>query len=480
MDLIPDRSIRLAVTGLSGAGKTVFMTALIDQLLRAGEGRAALPFFTASAHGDLKAAKLRPSAHLARKQFPYAEHLAVLTGPERLWPAGTDDVSEALVALRYRPTGLIGRQLADAATLNIELIDYPGEWLLDLPLLDHSFESWSRATLALAGLPPRPELSAEWRALLATLPPTGPADEATARHAASTYTAYLRRCRERRHGLSLVQPGRFLLPGEYHDTPALWFCPLDLTAEAKAQPDTLHALMRDRFEAYKREIVQGFYRRHFRRFDRQVVLVDVLRALDSGQAAFEDAGRALAAILHSFRFGRAGLLSTLLAPLLGSRIDKVLFVATKADHVTPNQYGNLRMLLSRMLSPSATDITFAGGQVETRVAAALRCTELGRGELGKNGLAAGSANSPGSANGPRTANGQRVDLLRGTLVGETTPRTLYPGEVPAAPPSAAAWQAEPDLSPEFRPPPHDPAKPTGMPHIGLDEVLQSLLGDKFL
>ena len=70
--------------------------------------------------------------------------------------------------------------------------------------------------------------------------------------------------------------------------------------------------MAERFEVYKREAVTRFYEDHFRHYSRQIVLVDVLRALLAGREAFEDTRLALDAILDSFRYGHGGILSKLL------------------------------------------------------------------------------------------------------------------------------------------------------------------------
>ena len=35
-------------------------------------------------------------------------------------------------------------------TLTLDIVDYPGEWLLDLPLLGKSYEQWSAESLAQA------------------------------------------------------------------------------------------------------------------------------------------------------------------------------------------------------------------------------------------------------------------------------------------------------------------------------------------
>ena len=62
--------------------------------------------------------------------------------------------------------------------------------------------------------------------------------------------------------------------------------------------------MERRFEAYKAKVVEPFFRNHFQRVDRQIVLVDVLAAVDAGPAALAELEEALDAVLLSFRIGR--------------------------------------------------------------------------------------------------------------------------------------------------------------------------------
>ena len=48
--------------------------------------------------------------------------------------------------------------------------------------------------------------------------------------------------------------------------PYLWFAPLDMPEAIEPAPGTLGALMADRFEVYKREVVTMFYEEHFSRY----------------------------------------------------------------------------------------------------------------------------------------------------------------------------------------------------------------------
>ena len=85
--------------------------------------------------------------------------------------------------------------------------------------------------------------------------------------------------------MSLLPPGRFLMPGNLAGSPALTFAPLDVPDDGIAPDGSLWAMMRRRYEAYKDIVVRPFFRDHFARLDRQVVLVDALAAFNSGPEA---------------------------------------------------------------------------------------------------------------------------------------------------------------------------------------------------
>src|SRR2546430_5352296 len=138
--------------------------------------------------------------------------------------------------------------------------------------------------------------------------------------------------------MSLLPPGRFLMPGNLAGSPALTFTPLDLPADGTAPEGSLWAMMTRRYEAYKDLVVRPFFRDHFSRLDRQVVLVDALAAFNSGPEALHHLEAALAGILDCFRIGRNTLLSSLFRP----RIDRILFAATKADHLHHSSHDRLQ------------------------------------------------------------------------------------------------------------------------------------------
>jgi hypothetical protein len=445
------RKLRVAVTGLSRAGKTVFLTALLHNLhlaARLKEGQTGhLPFFDPVAKGTLEDVTLRPLADLPA--FPFLPNLDRLLYTVPDFPPSTTGLSGFGAALRYRPQGLLGRQLVDTTTVEVEIIDYPGEWLLDLPMLEQNFEEWSAATLRLAENGPRASVSGDWR----TIPPGAPANEEILESARFSYTAYLKACREPPVSLSFLQPGRFLRPGDDSvDLAAFRFCPLALT-DGVARSGTIAAAMRDRFERYKNEIVRPFYESVFTAFDRQLVLVDVVGALNAGPQSFDDMRLALDTVLRSFRRDGDGLLARLFRP----RTSKVLFAATKADHVTANQFHNLRLLLRAMMADDAGGLPIADVETEFAALSAVKCT----------------------ANKRVLYQGQQITVLEGVIKGHGALEQLFPGEIPEHLPTVEDWASERFRFYDFLPPSLDRDRGRGIPHIHLDKALQFLIGDLF-
>ena len=169
----------------------------------------------------------------------------------------------------------------------------------------------------------------------------------------------------------MLPPGRFLMPGDLEGSPALTFAPLDITARPQVRSGTLAAMMERRYEAYKTHVVKPFFRDHFARLDRQIVLVDMLAALNAGPAAMRDLEAALADVLAAFRPGRASWLRSILT----RRIDRILFAATKADHVHHTDHDNLARLLQRLTRSAAERAAFAGAEVRVVPLAAVRATQ---------------------------------------------------------------------------------------------------------
>jgi len=451
--------LRLGVTGLSRSGKTIFITALVQALVAGGR----LPTLRAQASGRIRRVALTPQPDAAVPRFAYEDNLAALAGADRHWPASTTRISELSIEIEYESDA---SWFAGARTLTVDIVDYPGEWLLDLPLIEQSYADFCRESLEASRQPVRLALSGEWRAHLASLDPQAPMSEATAMAAADAFRRYLSAARAEPHSLSLLPPGRFLMPGELAQSPALTFAPLDLGLSSAIAEGSLAALMQQRFEAYRRHVALPFFREHFARLDRQIVLVDLLTPLNAGAAAVADLEAALDRVLAAFRVGRNSLVSALFAP----RADKVLFAATKADRLHHTSHDRLQTILGLLVERALRRADDAGAKTQSLALAAIRATREAKVRDGRATLNA--------VIGIPEA-GERIgDQLFDGL----TEAAIYPGELPDDPKVALDAKGGLDLRfLRFRPPlvrPDAIGKTPPAPHIRLDRAIDFLIGDQ--
>ena len=426
------------MTGLARAGKTAFLTSLATNLLAFGAGSPTLPALAARLGGRRLGVRLAPVGASTLSRFDEAAHLRALAADPPAWPARTGAVSLLALDLTVPRTGLAAALPPRA--IRLELLDYPGEWLLDLPLLATSFAAWSDSVLR------RIEgrgTAHPFLQFLAGLPAGSHRDEALAAAGHRLYREALHRLRDE-EGLAFLQPGRFLMPAPGAEPPWTAFFPM------RGQGGLAHLLM-ERYDAYRDAVRADLVSPLFGHLDRMVVLADLLSALHAGRDSFADARSALAAAAGSlrWRFSWTDALTALLALRRPPpAIRRVAYAATKADHVASRQRGNLRALM--------TALTPAGGDVAAQhfAIASIKCTEDATLQL----------------------EGRSVSAVRGRIAGRGVGLS-YPGEVPDAPPDDAFWAGDFFDLPDFEPTRLPGAGRTGAPQIGLDALLAFLLED---
>ncbi|WP_424933758.1 YcjX family protein [Amaricoccus macauensis] len=446
-----DPVIRLGVTGLSRAGKTVFITSLVANMLDRGR----MPQLKAVSDGRIRSTFLQPHPDHTVPRFAFEDHMAALTAPEPHWPESTRSISTLRLSLKVRPSGLL-TGLGGQRTIHLDIIDYPGEWLLDLPLMSQSYEQWSAAALEAARAPSRASQAESWLARLEDCDPAAKLDERTATELAEAFTAYL--AASRAAGLSSMAPGRFLMPGDMEGTPALTFAPLP--KPAKPGSGSLWRTFESRFESYKRVVVEPFFRNHFAKFDRQIVLIDALGAISDGPPAVEDLRTAMAEILACFRPGQ----NSWLAPILGRRVDRILFAATKADHLHHTQHARLAAITEALVKDARDRANFRGAKTGALAIASLRATVEQTIER----------------------NGRQIDLVRGRLSDNGEDGALFPGNLPENPShilsparhGSTEWEGAAYNITRFAPPKLDLRPGEAPPHIRLDRAMEFLIGDK--
>jgi len=450
-----DQHVTLAVTGLSRSGKTAFITSLVNQLINEGNS-SHLSFFNPVHQGRFIAAKRVPQKNLHIGRFEYDASLASFCNEPPTWPEATNGISELRLAIRYTPKTSLLKYATDTATLYVDITDYPGEWLLDLPMLNQTYEEWSESTYSLMQQFTRAEISKPIIERINQLDPFAPVDEQLLADIAKEYTDLLHTFRNTL-GLSVIQPGRFILPGDLADAPILQFFPytafehIDGNAYQNAQDDTLIGMLRARFIEYKERVVRKFYNEHFVNFDRQIVLADCLTPLNNGEASFTDLQHAIALILESFNYGQSSLFSRLFSP----RIDKLLFAATKADHVTPEQHQHLVSLLNQLVYSTKHQLNYESIAMKTLAIASVKTTQVGN----------------------SVHKGQSLPVIQGRRADNDELITLFPGAVPDKLSKSSFWDKQHFNYIAFKPQQVCDVHEC-LPHIRMDQAMQFLLGDK--
>ncbi len=444
-----DPVVRLGVTGLSRAGKTVFITSLVANLMNRGR----MPQLLAASNGQITSAYLQPQPDDTVPRFPYEDHLATLTGDTPAWPEGTRRISELRLSLKLRPTGLLSG-FSGPRTVHLDIVDYPGEWLLDLALIGKTYEQWSESVLS--RIDGRPG-AAEFRTVMASADPSAQLDETQARSLAEAFAAHLQAAQSA--GYSDCTPGRMLLPGDLEGSPVLTFAPLPPLD--KAPRGSLWREFERRFDSYKRNVVGPFFRDHFARIDRQVVLIDVLGAIHAGPRAVEDLRHTMAEILSAFRPGRSAWLTRILG---GRRVEKILFAATKADHLHHSQHPQLTGIAEALLREARDRAEFAGAETAAMSIAALRTT------VEDDVLHDGENLSV--VRGKSARSGKVAAFHAGSLP-EDASRILSPARK-----GAERWLDADYATMDFAPAASTLRPGDGPPHIRLDKAAQFLIGDR--
>jgi predicted YcjX-like family ATPase len=430
--------IRLAVSGLADAGKTVFITQLVSHLQHFKRGR-----FDLGAGRTITDVKLAAVEVPEVKPFPYKEARNHLLGRDPNWPPATREVTGMRVEFTLVDEGA---WFFKRSRYNLEIYDFPGELLVDLNLPDRSFDAWSERTLSRLRDPVSP-LNAAGVKYLPLLEHLGGIDPATlVRGYHDALEAAVR------NGARSVTPAAWIYTRR---APAATI-PIDFAPLPSNAPGMLKDVFSHAFASYTtwlEPLVNVFCR-----CDHHVVLVDVLEILRAGQPRYVERKAALQELIqfyaraHGFLQRLARNLATLLRiPLKPSRtpLSKAIVVATKADAIVEEDRGRLAGLLEEMLE---SEFKILDTTIGFRACAAYDATR-------------------------RATDGQRWVII-GRVPAD--PQQAHPREVAHVPESWPdyGWDGSEFLS--FRhylpPMPDGPIRDDAtFPHINLNEIFRDLL-----
>jgi uncharacterized protein len=166
--------------------------------------------------------------------------------------------------------------------------------------------------------------------------------------------------------------------------------------------------------------------------------------------------------------------------LFRPRIDRILFAATKADHLHHSSHDRLEAVLRRTVNRAVARAADTGAEIDVVALAAVRATREAQVQRGRDKLPSilGTPASGEMAGGEAFDGATEVATFPGDLPAD--PEELFKGESAFRGLSSATAEKSDFRFLRFGPPQlesHDAEGPM-LPHIRLDRALQFLIGDR--
>lgn len=330
------QTTRIAVTGIAGGGKTVFMTSLIWQLAEFADA----DFKVGNNVEFTGFRELRPRREYGA-MFPF-ERFRDFMAKKQTWPAKTIDCSHYAFEVN-RSDKLLFKQ-------RIHLFDFPGERIADAAIVAYrDYADWSKHMLNYwADHSDYQEAIAPYIALFDE-------PEVTYEELVHAYKLALGRLILGYH--PLISPSTFLLDTKgqqadattagmlaatrYAGLPNAEFCPLPEGLGSRL--NSIGRQMSHHYRAYRQRVALPVFR-ELAACDRLVILLDIPYLLNGGVGRYTDNRQILLDFFDSLRSdSRMGKLLYRIIKLWRKPLSKVAFVASKADMVHPDDVHNGRL-----------------------------------------------------------------------------------------------------------------------------------------
>lgn len=333
---------KIAITGLSRSGKTMFFTSLIYLLKKRAQSNYDynMPLLKSLPVELIDQITLERVEDV--KLFNYAECLDNLKNGE--WPASTDDVFAFKLEVELIEDRFFHKYLQKHRKIVFEFYDYPGEWLTDIPMLDKSYEEWSRNAFYQQSMSSLKDVSSVWHDYIENFDFDQSPNPSLLAEIMNIYQVYI--IAAKKMGITLIQPASLLIDSTDYDWNTKGFAPLpDYVLSDKMHPWTQY--FNENFERFKSEWLKPLKEQYFKKTDKQVVFIDLLEGLNFGQDHLKQLKSTLTNLAETFVYA-----NQFFHKFVGSKkhISKVAFVATKVDLIPLGQRGNFRNLLINLTS----------------------------------------------------------------------------------------------------------------------------------
>ncbi|MEG3765216.1 YcjX family protein, partial [Alteromonas sp. 14N.309.X.WAT.G.H12] len=361
---------RFTITGLSRSGKSMLFTSLMTILkYRSEEQYQCLPLLKRLPVELVDAMWLEPLDDFP--MFPIEEHMASLDKGE--WPAPTEDVYGFKMVVRLRQTSQLKKYLFPHTQIVFEFIDYPGEWITDLPMLGKTYAQWSDSSLAQQLTEPQRFYAQQWHSTLEKFDFDVPPEGEAAHELVTSYREYLLKAKAA--GIAMLQPGSFLLDGSGFDWRAQGFTPLP----SKISSDIDHPWTKyfsQQFTHFQSSWLQPLRESTFRESDKQIILIDLFEGLNHSRQHLGQLKETLSHLADVFVYGESSWFAKTV--LRKKEIGKVAFVATKSDLIPEGYKPQLLSLLKDVSAGATAKLSRDNVAYEHFLVSAIKTTDEGR------------------------------------------------------------------------------------------------------
>ncbi|MDP2535457.1 YcjX family protein [Alteromonas stellipolaris] len=368
-DIFSKETHRFTITGLSRSGKSMLFTSLMTMLKsRSEEGYACMPLLRYLPPSQVEFMRIEPID--GYKPFPLEENMDALASGR--WPEATEEAYGFKLVVRLTQTMSIKRHLLPHTDIVFEFIDYPGEWITDIPMLGKTYAQWSDSAWAQLSSGPQQHFANEWKTVVNAFDFEQLPTQENINALVSAYRHYL--VVAKKNGISLLQPGSFLLDSSDFDWQQLGFAPLPSSITSDVS-HPWYKVFDAHFTRFQKDWLTPLKQSVFRETDKQIILVDLFEGLNHSRQHLYQLKETLSHLADTFVYGQTGWFARNV--MRKEAIGRVAFVATKADLIPVSERENLLSLLKQVTEGARARFVDKPIQFEHFLVSAIQVTDEG-------------------------------------------------------------------------------------------------------
>lgn len=368
-DVFSKETHRLTITGLSRSGKSMLFTSLITMLKsRSEDGYACMPLLRYLPPSHVLDMHIAPID--GYKPFPHLDNLEALKRGE--WPEATEEAYGFKLIVRLKQTASLKKHLLPHTDVVFEFIDYPGEWITDIPMLNKPYAQWSDSAWAQLSSGPQQYFATPWKQFVNEFNFEQTPTPERIKQLINAYRDYL--IEAKANGISLLQPGSFLLESTDFDWKNFGFTPLPSSITSDISHPWFKAFDKH-YGTFQRGWLTPLKQSIFKETDKQIILVDLFEGLNHSRQHLYQLKETLSHLADTFVYGQSSWFSRTV--LKKQQIGRVAFVATKADLIPASQRENLLSLLMQVTEGARARFNDKPIEFEHFLVSALQVTDEG-------------------------------------------------------------------------------------------------------